>query len=149
VPVSMTMEELAAATEVDLGASSWIEITQAMIDRFAEATGDHQWIHVDPARAADSPFGRTIAHGYLTLSLVPVVLGEVLQISDATMGVNYGLDRMRLTAPVKVGGRVRGHVVLRATEPKGEGLLLRLDVTVELEDEDRPAMVAEVLVIRY
>jgi acyl dehydratase len=149
VPVSMTMEELAAATEVDLGTSSWIEITQETIDRFAEATGDHQWIHVDPARAADSPFGGTIAHGYLTLSLVPVVLGEVLQISDARMGVNYGLDRMRLTAPVKVGARVRGHVVLRATEPKGEGLLLRLDVTVEIEHEDRPAMVAEVLVIRY
>jgi acyl dehydratase len=146
---TMTMAELGEAKELDLGVSGWVEVTQEMIDRFAEATGDHQWIHVDPERAAEGPFGRTIAHGYLTLSLLPVLLGDLLQVTDATMGVNYGLDRLRLTSPVKVGARVRSRAMLRATEPKAGGLLVRLDVTVEIEGEDRPALVAEVLLLRY
>jgi acyl dehydratase len=147
--VAMTMEELRAAADVELGASEWLEVTQQMIDRFAEATGDHQWIHVDRGRAAEGPFGTTIAHGYLTLSLLPVLLGDLLQVTDAAMGVNYGLDRLRLTAPVKVGQRVRGVATLTSTEPKAGGLLVRLDVTVEIEDEERPALVAEVLLLRY
>jgi acyl dehydratase len=147
--VTMTMEELRAAADVDLGASEWLEVTQEMIDRFAEATGDLQWIHVDRGRAAEGPFGTTIAHGYLTLSLLPVLLGDLLQVTDAAMGVNYGLDRLRLTSPVKVGQRVRGVATLTSTEPKAGGLLVRLDVTVEIEDEERPALVAEVLLLRY
>ena len=147
--VSMTMEELASASGVDLGSSGWLEVTQAMIDRFAEATGDDQWIHVDQERAAEGPFGATIAHGYLTLSLLPVLLRDLLRVTDATMGVNYGLDRLRLTAPVKVDERVRARATLRSTEERAGGLLVRLDVTVEIEDEDRPALIAEVLLLRY
>jgi acyl dehydratase len=149
VAVTFTMQELRSARDVDLGASEWVEVTQEMIDRFAEATGDHQWIHVDRERAAQGPFGTTIAHGYLTLSLLPVLLGDLLVTSDATMGVNYGLDKLRLTSPVEVGSRVRGRATLTSTEDKAGGLLVRLDVTVEIEDEDRPALVAEVLLLRY
>lgn len=147
--VTMTMAELAAARDVGLGASDWLEVDQRMVDLFAEATRDHQWIHVDAERAAAGPFGTTIAHGYLTLSLLPVLLGQLLEVSDATMGVNYGLDRLRLTAPVKVGQRVRARATLSATEPKAGGLLMRLDVTVEIEGESRPALVAEVLLLRH
>jgi acyl dehydratase len=149
VAVTLTMDELRSARDVDLGASEWVEVTQQMIDGFAEATGDHQWIHVDRERAAQGPFGTTIAHGYLTLSLLPVLLGQLLVTSDATMGVNYGLDKLRLTSPVKVGSRVRGRATLTSTEEKAGGLLVRLDVSVEIEGEDRPALVAEVLLLRY
>jgi acyl dehydratase len=149
VAVTLTMDELRSARDVDLGASEWVEVTQQMIDGFAEATGDHQWIHVDRERAAQGPFGTTIAHGYLTLSLLPVLLGQLLVTSNATMGVNYGLDKLRLTSPVKVGSRVRARATLTSTEEKAGGLLVRLDVSVEIEGEDRPALVAEVLLLRY
>lgn len=145
----MTMEQLASATEVDLGTSRWRVITQDMVDRFAEATGDYQWIHVDPEGAAQGPFGTTVAHGYLTLALLPALLGELLQVTDARMAVNYGLDRLRLTAPVRVGAAVRARAVLRSAQEKAGGLLLRLDVTVEIQDEVRPALIAQMLSLRY
>ena len=148
MPVTLTMDELADATDVDLGVSDWMTVTQEMIDTFADATGDHQWIHVDPDRAADGPFGTTIAHGYLTLSLLPQLVGDLLEVPDATMGVNYGIDRLRLTAPVPVDSRIRGRATLAGTEPKGGGLLLRIDATVEVEGQDRPALVGTVLYVR-
>ena len=147
--VTMTMAELAEGRDVDLGVSDWLEVTQAMIDGFADATLDHQWIHVDAQRAAEGPFGTTIAHGYLTLSLLPVLVGGLLEVPDAAMGVNYGLDRLRLTAPVTSGARVRARAHLTDTEPKGGGLLCRVEVTVEIEGQDRPALIATTLSLRY
>lgn len=145
----MTMAELATARDVDLGASDWLEITQEMVDQFADATHDHQWIHVEPQRAAQGPFGTTIAHGFMTMSLLPVLLGSLLEITDAKMGVNYGSDRVRLTAPVPVGSRVRAVATLVETEPKAGGTLMHLDTTVEIEGGERPAMIARVLLVRY
>jgi acyl dehydratase len=147
--VTMSMAELAEARDVDLGASDWLQVTQEMIDGFADATLDHQWIHVDAQRAAEGPFGTTIAHGYLTLSLLPVLVGGLLEVPDATMGVNYGLDRLRLTSPVRSGERVRARAHLIETEPKGGGLLCRVEVTVEIEHGERPALVATSLSLRY
>lgn len=149
MPTTLTMEQLSDARDLDLGVSEWLTVTQAMIDGFADATGDHQWIHVDRERAADGPFGGTIAHGYLTLSLLPALAGSLLTISDATVSMNYGLDRLRLTAPVRAGKRVRARVTLASAEPKAGGQLVRNQVTVEIEDEDRPALVAETLSLRY
>jgi acyl dehydratase len=149
VAVTMDMAELAESRDVDLGVSDWLEVTQSMIDGFADATLDHQWIHVDEQRAAEGPFGTTVAHGYLTLSLLPVLVGGLLEVPDAVMGVNYGLDRLRLTAPVKSGSRVRASAHLTDTELKGGGLLCRIEVTVEIEGQDRPALVATTLSLRY
>ena len=146
--VTLTMAELPDATDLDLGTSEWVTVTQEMIDQFAEATGDHQWIHVDPERAADGPFGGTIAHGYLTLSLLPVMIGGMVEVADASMGVNYGIDKLRLTSPVPVGSRIRAAATLKDTEPKGGGTLMRIEVTVEIEGSDRPALVATVLYVR-
>lgn len=145
---TMTMDELATAEDVDLGVSNWLEVTQEMVDTFADATGDHQWIHVDRERAAQGPFGTTIAHGFMTMSLLPVLLPDLLVVSDATMGVNYGSDRVRLTAPVPVGSRIRVRATLVETEPRAGGVLAHLDVTIEIEDSDRPAMVGRVLLLR-
>jgi len=149
MPVTITMAELADASDVDLGVSDWLEVTQDMIDGFAEATHDHQWIHVDPERAASGPFGTTIAHGYLTVSLLPVLVGGLLEVRDSTMGVNYGMDRLRLTSPVVSGTRVRARAHLVDTEPKAGGLLCRIEVTIEIEGGERPAMVATSLSLRY
>ena len=143
----MTLAELRNAEDVDLGASSWVEITQERVDQFADATDDHQWIHVDPERAKDSPFGGTIAHGYLTLSLMPRFIHELLEISDRGMGINYGIDKLRLTAPVPVGSRVRAHMRLAGSEDKAGGVLHRLEVQVEVEGQDKPALVGTVLII--
>ena len=148
MPVTMTMEELARARDVDLGASSWIEVTQDVVDRFADATDDHQWIHVDPERAAEGPFGGTIAHGFWTLAMLPAMVGELLTVPDASMGVNYGSDRVRLTAPVPVGSRVRAHGVLVHTESKAGGLLMHVDVEVEIAGSERPALVGRLLFLR-
>ena len=133
----------------DLGRSSWIEVTQEQVDLFAEATGDHQWIHVDPVRAAAGPFGRTIAHGYLTLSLIPRLLPELLRVSGFSMGVNYGCERVRFPAPVPVGSRLRaGAVINEAAEVTG-GVQLRVSVTIEIEGNAKPACVAVILLRRY
>ena len=146
---TLTMADLESATELDLGASDWITITQEQVNLFADATGDHQWIHVDEERAAGGPFGQTVAHGYLTLSLVAQLLPQVLRIEDSGMGVNYGVDRVRFTSPVRVGSRVRLAATLSGSEPRGGGLLNRVGVQMEIEGEDRPAMVGEVLVLAY
>ncbi len=146
--VSFTMAELPDAEDVDLGASEWLTVTQEMIDLFAEATGDHQWIHVDPERAAEGPFGTTIAHGYLTLSLLPTLIGGLMEVTDASMGVNYGIDRLRMTSPVPVDSRIRASAKLARTEPKGGGILMHVEVTIEIEGAERPALVATVLYVR-
>jgi acyl dehydratase len=133
----------------EFGPSSWIEVTQARIDLFAEATDDHQWIHVDPERAAAGPFGGTIAHGYLTLSLVPVMASEVIPRPDARMGVNYGLNRVRFPAPVPSGSRVRGSFRVEAEEEFDWGSQVTLAVTIEREGGDKPVCVAEILSRSY
>ena len=135
---------------VELGPSEWMTVDQAMIDKFADATGDHQWIHVDVERAKrEMPGGKTIAHGYLTLSLLPLLLREVFAVQGARMGINYGVDRIRFTAPVPSGSRVRALARLLSTERRGEGVLCRLGVTVEIEGGERPACVGEVLSLVY
>ncbi|MFP3880913.1 MAG: MaoC family dehydratase [Actinomycetota bacterium] len=127
----------------DLGESSWIEITQNDIDTFAEATRDHQWIHVDPERAAKGPFGSTIAHGYLTLGLVIPLWSELLQVEKVGMAVNYGLNKLRLPAPVPVGSRIRlAGKVASAREVPG-GVEVVADLTMEIEGAEKPALVAE------
>ena len=132
----------------ELGASDWVTVDQERINQFAACTGDQQWIHVDVERARhESPFGGPIAHGYLSLSLVAAMVMEVGVIPpDAATGLNYGLDKMRFIAPVKAGARVRARVSLASAEPQsGERLLLKLQCTLEIEGEPKPALVAEVL----
>jgi acyl dehydratase len=132
-----------------LGTSPWVQVDQRRIDLFAEATGDHQWIHVDPVRAAQGPFGGPIAHGFLTLSLLPWMIEHALVIDDVAMGVNYGLNRVRFTAPVPVGSRLRGHFKLLAYEPLEGGAQLVVEVTMEIEGSPKPACVAESVSRRY
>jgi len=125
-------------------------VTQSMIDMFADATGDHQWIHVDPERAAKGPFGATIAHGFLTLSLLPKLAGDAVRIKNQKMGVNYGLNRVRFTAPVRAGSRVRGRATLVGFEPlPNNGAQVTTSVVIELEGSDKPACVAEAIARRY
>lgn len=129
-----------------LGASSWLEITQDRINLFADATGDHQWIHVDPEKAKDGPFGKCIAHGYLTLSLVNLFLPEIVDVRGFKMGVNYGCDKIRFPAPVPVGSRVRGVGELVAVEEvKGGAIQSTVRVTVEVEGSDRPGCVVDTI----
>lgn len=146
---TMTLAELRDAQDVDLGASDWIDVTQDMIEQFADATHDHQWIHVDHDKAAAGPFGGTIAHGFLTVALLPEMLGQILDVPDSTMGVNYGMDRLRLTAPVASGARVRGVGLLKSTEERGDGVLVRTEMTVEIQGQDKPALVGTFLTLRY
>ena len=129
----------------EIGASEWILVDQQRIDQFAETTEDRQFIHVDPALAAQTPFGGTIAHGFLSLSLLSRMAADVMQVPDTTrMAVNYGLDRVRFIAPVRAGSRVRGRLTLDAVEDKAPGqLLLRHTVTVEIENFDKPALTAQ------
>ena len=139
-----------AAVGQDLGVTEFITIDQKRIDTFAEATGDHQWIHVDPERAKAGPFGAPIAHGFLTLSLIPRFFEGGMRIEGARMGVNYGLNRVRFTAPVPVGSRLRARLVLQATEPLApDGLQMTWLVTVEREGSDKPACVAESVARSY
>jgi acyl dehydratase len=143
------MAELEQADERELGTTSWVALEQRQIDLFAEATGDHQWIHVDPVAAAQGPFGQTIAHGYLTLSLVPALLSEVFSVTDARMGVNYGVERVRLTSPVPSGSRVRLKAKLAGSERRPNGVLFRIGVEIEIENHEKPALVGEVLYLAY
>jgi acyl dehydratase len=130
------------------GPSTWVEITQERIDQFAEATGDHQWIHVDPERAKDGPFGTTIAHGYLTLSLIPVASFEVVP-SSGKMGINYGANRVRFPAPVPVGSRVRTAFEVVAVEEIQGGNQVTMTATIEREGGDKPVCVAEIISRHY
>ena len=132
-----------------LGHSDWLEITQDVVDLFADATGDHQWLHVDPERAAAGPFGGTIAHGYLTLSLVPILLPQVLELSGFGMGVNYGCDRVRFPSPVPVGSRVRASVTLDEVTDVPRGVQMTVTMTFEIEGGTKPACVATILVRQY
>lgn len=135
----------------ELGVSGWVEITQDRINKFADVTEDHQFIHIDPARAAKTPFGSTIAHGYLTLSLLPVMSADVMPGLEGTkMGVNYGLNKVRFMAPVKSGKRVRGRFTLRDVEERSAGVYQStVDVSVEIEGEDKPALAAEWILLTY
>jgi acyl dehydratase len=142
---TLTVEELERSSDRELGTSAWHEITQQQINKFADATGDHQWIHVDPERAAEGPFGTTVAHGYLTLSMLPMMLGEVVSVSDAVMGLNYGTEKIRFTSPVPVGSRVRLHAKLVKTERRGPSVIWNVGIQVEIEGKEKPALVGEVV----
>jgi len=144
MPVA-TLDEIRAKIGQPIGTSDWIEVGQDRITAFADATEDHQFIHVDPKAAAAAGFGGTIAHGFLSLSLLSRMAADVMLIPDTTrMAVNYGLDRVRFLAPVKAGKRVRGHFTLDGIEDKASGqLLIRQTVTVEIEGEDKPALTAQ------
>lgn len=130
-----------------LGTTEWMKITQQQVDTFADATGDHQWIHSDPARAEKGPFKGTIAHGYLTLSLTPAVISAVLQIRELTAALNYGLNRVRFPAPVPVGSQVRATVSVMSARQKTSGVESVFSVTYEVDGQQRPACVAEVIVL--
>ncbi|WP_338748792.1 MaoC family dehydratase [Janibacter alittae] len=136
-------EELQEAAGQEIGVSSWLEVTQDRVDQFAEATGDNQWIHVDPERAVDGPFGGTIAHGYLTLSLMVPFMLEIYRVENRKHAVNYGVNKVRFPAPVPVGSRLRGRLALTAADPIQGGLQLVWKVTIEREGGDRPVCVAE------
>ncbi|WP_223838809.1 MaoC family dehydratase [Saccharopolyspora pogona] len=143
----LTIEELAATVPRDLGTTDWCAIGQYRVDLFAEATEDRQWIHVDAAAAAAGPFGTTIAHGYLTLSLVPHLLSELIVITDQTRGTNYGLDRIRFTNAVPAGARIRltAEVAEAQLYEGGSSIRYKVRVRVEVEDFEKPAMVGEVV----
>lgn len=141
--VFTSAEELRAAVGEQLGHSDWLEVDQKRIDLFAEATGDHQWIHVDPERAATGPFRTTIAHGYLTLSLLPLFVPQIMRVEGMRMGVNYGTNKVRFPSPVPVGSRLRATAVLKGVEDAGGGVQVTAVVTVEREGGEKPACVAE------
>jgi acyl dehydratase len=145
--VFKTLDEVSAAVGEELGTSEWLAIDQERVNVFADATGDHQWIHVDVDRAQDGPFGGTIAHGYLTLSLVPFLGSQVLSFETPGAKLNYGTNKVRFPNPVLVGKRIRAHVALAdvADLPKGKQATLRY--TIEIEGEDKPACVAETVVL--
>jgi len=145
-----TLADLAACVGQDVGFSDWVTITQEQVNLFAQATGDHQWIHVDVERARQGPFGAPVAHGFLTLSLLPVFFESAMTVRQSAMGVNYGLNKVRFTAPVPVGSRLRAHLRLLSVEPiAGGGLQMCWAVSVEREGSDKPVCVAESLVRRY
>ena len=145
-----SFETVAALAGSEIGVSDWVEITQERINAFAQATGDHQWIHVDVARAAkEMPGGKTIAHGYLTLSLIPFLTGGMLKIDGVTRGINYGSNKVRFTNMVPVGSKVRARQKLLAAEARAGGMQLTSEVTIEIEGQPRPACVAETISLIY
>ena len=143
------LSDVKALIGTEIGVSRWMTVDQPTIDRFAEATDDHQFIHTDPVRAAETPFGGTIAHGFLTLSLLSAMNFDcVPKIIEQTMGINYGFEKVRFLAPVKSGARVRGRFILAEARFRGAGMLtLRYDVTVEIENEAKPALTADWITI--
>lgn len=146
--MAMIFETPAALLErvgEQLGHSDWISVEQSRIDQFAEATGDHQWIHVDPARAASGPFGACIAHGYLTLALVNLFLPQIVEVRGISMGVNYGCEKVRFPNVVRAGSRVRGSAQLVAAEEVKGGVQATIRVSVEIEGEDRPGCVVDTI----
>jgi acyl dehydratase len=142
------VDDLRAAVGSQLGVSDWITIEQSRVDTFADATDDHQWIHVDAEKAEDGPFGTTIAHGFLTLSLIPSMGWQIYRVEGVTMTINYGLNRVRFTSPVRVGSKVRGSIELVEVSDVSGGVQVTNKVTVEIEGAERPAVVAESL-LRY
>lgn len=143
--VFKTPADLKSAVGQHLGYSEWLAITQERINQFADATGDHQWIHVDPVRAKDGPFGACIAHGYLTLSLVNMFLPQIVEVRGIRMGVNYGVDKVRFPAPVRVGARIRGGGELINVEEVKGGVQATIRVTVDIEGSDRPGCVVDTI----
>ncbi|MXQ75282.1 dehydratase [Rhodococcus rhodochrous] len=141
------IDEVEKAVGEHLGHSDWLEIDQKRIDLFAEATGDHQWIHVDPERAKDGPYGKTIAHGYLTLSLLPVLGAQIFSLEGLKMKVNYGSNKVRYPAPVPVGSRIRAGAEFKSLERTAKGANLVVGYTIEIEGGERPALVAETVVV--
>ena len=133
----------------EIGVSEWISVEQQRIDQFADATGDHQWIHIDPVRAAAGPFKTTVAHGFLTLSLLPEMSASAFEVRDTRMGVNYGLNRVRFPAPVPSGSRLRGRFKLLSYEPIEGGAQLTVEVTMEREGSPKPVCVAESVARRF
>ena len=148
--IFQNLNDLTACIGQEVAVSDWIVITQQQVNLFAEATGDHQWIHVDPEKASKGPFGGTIAHGFLTLSLIPKFFESAFEITNSRMGVNYGLNNVRFTAPVPVGSRLRARMKLLACDPiDNAGVQMTWEVTVEREGSVKPVCVAESLVRRY
>ncbi|MEO8095086.1 MAG: MaoC family dehydratase [Pseudolysinimonas sp.] len=147
--LTVTFDELAGLTGRDLGVTEYREITQERIDQFAVAADDDQWIHTDPERAKDGPFGATIAHGFLSLALVIPFMGELFDVDGVSQKINYGLDRVRFTNPVKVGARLRMRSVVDSVEEVKGGYQIKTANTVEIEGEERPALVAEFIARFY
>ncbi len=147
---TVTFEDLHTLAGEEVGVSDWVEIDQDRITKFADATGDHQWIHLDAARAAkELPGGKTIAHGYLTLSLIPLLTGGLLRIEGVTRGINYGSNKVRFTNMVPVGSRVRARSKVLEVEARGGGMQLTSEVTIEIEGAARPACIAETIGIVF
>lgn len=145
-----SLADLAACVGQDVAATEWVEITQHQVQQFADATGDHQWIHVDVDRAQQGPFGAPIAHGFLTLSLLSQFFDRTIAVTSVRMGVNYGLNKVRFMAPVPVGSRLRAHLHLQSATPiEGNGLQLQWNVTLEREGSEKPVCAAESLVRLY
>jgi acyl dehydratase len=148
--MKQALSDLTALVGTEIGTSDWLEITQERVDAFAEATNDHQFIHVNPELAAQTPFGGTIAHGYLTLALVVPLASEVeMPVGNPMMGINYGSDRIRFPAPVPVGSRIRARVAITDVSEVAGGIQIKRTVTMEIEGQEKPAMVAETLVRLY
>jgi acyl dehydratase len=142
------MSDLPGLVGTEFGTSDWHEVTQTEVNQFADATGDHQWIHVDPERAKAGPFGGTIAHGYLTLSMIPVLMSGVVKVEGVRLGLNYGSNKVRFPSPVPVGSRIRATGVLKEASEVPGGVQAVMEVTVNVEGQDKPACVAET-VVRY
>ena len=138
-----SISELTAAIGEDLGYGDWLEVTQERIDAFADATGDHQWIHVDPERANDGPFGATVAHGYLTLSLLPLLAGDIFTVNGPKLVINYGLNKVRFPSPVKVGSRIRANAEIVSIDDSPAGVTMVVRSTVQIDGVEKPACVAE------
>jgi len=149
VKVFESVTELAESVGTTIGTSRWFEIDQARIDQFAAVTEDQQWIHVDPVRAAEGPFGATVAHGYLTLALASPIVADVLHIKDLAQGINYGLGKVRFPGPVAAGSRLRGTLSLISATPIGGGVQADFRLVVEVADQDRPACVADLVIRLY
>ena len=145
VAIFRSADELRAAVGREAGPTEWITVEQSRVDAFADATDDHQWIHVDPVRAAAGPFGGTIAHGYLTLSLVNFFLPDLVRVEGAKMGLNYGTGKVRFPAAVKVGARIRGRAQILETSDVPDGVQIIVRLTIEIEGGDRPACVADTI----
>ena len=145
--VFTTLEEVAAAAGQELGTSEWVTVDQRRVNQFADATGDHQWIHVDVERARSGPFGGTIAHGYLTLSLIPWLGSQVFSLQTPGAKLNYGVNKARFPNPLLVGKRIRSHVVISEVNELASGLQLTVKHTIEIEDDAKPACVAETVVL--